>query len=78
MLLIFMVDQTKIEYLRNERYSFFIWFFLGLVVAVSSAARREAQQGLTAVVPEKTPAQTHRTTGLIAVAPRPAVQPSTR
>ena len=41
MLVMFMVDQLKIEYLRNERYSFFIWLFFGLVVAVSTAARKE-------------------------------------
>ncbi len=43
MLVQFMADQTKIEYLRNERYSFFVWFFFGLVVAVSTAAQNEWQ-----------------------------------
>ena len=37
----FLVDEMKIEYLRNERYSFVIWFFFGLVVAVSTAAKNE-------------------------------------
>src|SRR4029079_6487819 len=37
-LVMFMIDETKIEYLRNERYSFFIWFFFGLLVAVATAA----------------------------------------
>jgi O-antigen ligase len=41
MLVMFMIDQTKIEYLRNERYSFFIWFFFGLLVAVATAAKNE-------------------------------------
>jgi O-antigen ligase len=41
MLVMFMADQTKIEYLRNERYSFFVWFFFGLVVAVATAAKNE-------------------------------------
>jgi O-antigen ligase len=53
MLIVFMVDQIKIDYLRNERYSFFVWFLFGLVTAVSHVARREAaakQLGTTTVV----------------------------
>jgi O-antigen ligase len=41
-LLVFIVDQLKIDYLRNERYSFFIWFLLGLIAAVSRVATEEA------------------------------------
>ena len=48
MLVQFMIDQTKIEYLRNERYSFFVWFFFGLFVAVCTVAENEWRMGAAA------------------------------
>jgi O-antigen ligase len=41
MLFTFIIDQIKIEYLRNERYAFFVWFLFGLLVAVGRVAKRE-------------------------------------
>lgn len=62
MLVQFMIDQTKIEYLRNERYSFFVWFFFGLILAVCTAAENEWRQA--ASVPGTPPLE---------VVPRPRV-----
>lgn len=31
--IIFLLDQIKIEYLRNNKYTYFIWFFFGLIIA---------------------------------------------
>ena len=47
MLFTFMVDQVKIDYLRNERYSFWVWFFFGTILAISLVARREARAAAT-------------------------------
>jgi len=33
MIIIFLFDQIKIEYLRNYKYTYFIWFMFGLVIA---------------------------------------------
>ena len=33
MIVIFLFDQIKIEYLRNNKYTYFIWFMFGLVIA---------------------------------------------
>ena len=33
MVVIFLFDQIKIEYLRNGKYTYFIWFFFGLIIA---------------------------------------------
>lgn len=33
MIIIFLFDQIKIEYLRNSKYTYFIWFMFGLVIA---------------------------------------------
>lgn len=44
-LLIFLFDQIKIEYLRNSKYTYFIWFLFGLIVAtynIIEKQRREA------------------------------------
>jgi O-antigen ligase len=49
MLFMFIVDQIKIEYLRNERYSFYIWFMFGLMIAIDRVAKREASEGNRAV-----------------------------
>jgi hypothetical protein len=78
MLVMLMADEIKIEYLRNERYSFFIWFFFGLVVAVSNAARNEWQAAapvnakVVAANPKNPPAR------LRSVSSQPAVATSSR
>jgi O-antigen ligase len=73
MLVMFMADQIKIEYLRNERYSFFVWFFFGLVVAVSNAARKEATLAAQAGLPRPGDAPPQRRTpALQSVSSRPA------
>src|SRR5258708_18945584 len=48
-LVMFMVDQLKIDYLRNGIYGYFIWFLFGLIMAVGNVARAEAG---AAAVPE--------------------------
>jgi O-antigen ligase len=67
MLFVFIVDQTKIDYLRNERYSFFVWFLLGLVVAVNNVARAEGRKRAVELVPlpvpDATPMQRRFATG---------------
>jgi putative inorganic carbon (HCO3(-)) transporter len=40
-LFMFMLDQLKIDYLRNGTYSFFVWFLFGLILAVHQVALRE-------------------------------------
>jgi O-antigen ligase len=42
-LFVFLLDQLKIDYLRNARYSFFVWCLLGIIVAISGIAQREAE-----------------------------------
>ena len=37
---IFLIDQIKIEYLRNDRYTFFVWIFFGLIVATANVIER--------------------------------------
>lgn len=78
MLVMFMADQVKIEYLRNERYSFFIWFFFGLVVAVSNAAQKEAQAAAAVPIayPEANPGK--KPVELSAVSTQPAIATSAR
>lgn len=33
MVIVFLFDQIKIEYLRNDKYTYFIWFMFGLIIA---------------------------------------------
>jgi hypothetical protein len=33
MIIIFLFDQIKIEYLRNIKYTYFVWFMFGLIIA---------------------------------------------
>jgi hypothetical protein len=33
MIIIFLFDQIKIEYLRNNNYTYFVWFLFGLIIA---------------------------------------------
>lgn len=44
-LLVFMVDQIKIDYLRNWIYQFQVWFMFAMLVAGSRIARRTAAAG---------------------------------
>jgi O-antigen ligase len=75
MLFTFIIDQVKIDYLRNPRYSFFIWFLLGLLWAIGAVARREAAARdatpVLAAVPPLPPSTAVRPGG---VAARPAIQ----
>lgn len=42
MLVLFLIDQIKIDYLRNGTYAYWIWLFFGLIVATSRIAAKEA------------------------------------
>ena len=55
MLFTFMIDQIKIDYLRNGRYSFFVWFLFGLIYAINHVARREATAPVRLVQDEPAP-----------------------
>lgn len=57
MLILFVVDQIKIDYLRNEIYSFWVWLFFGLIVATGRVARAEAAQAAGAAKPSPVPAR---------------------
>jgi O-antigen ligase len=46
MLILFLVDQTKIDYLRNEIYMYLVWLFFGLTVAASRIAAEQEQRGV--------------------------------
>lgn len=41
MLVVFLVDEIKIEYLRNTTYQFVIWVFFASIVAAARIARKE-------------------------------------
>jgi O-antigen ligase len=69
MLVLFVIDQVKIDYLRNESYSFWVWLFFGLVVAAGRLARQEAE----GVVPAAAPARAASGRSLLRVSPAPAV-----
>ena len=43
MLFTFIIDQIKIDYLRNNVYSFYVWFMFGMIYAVGRVADREAK-----------------------------------
>jgi O-antigen ligase len=77
MLFTFLIDQTKIDYLRNPRYSFFIWMLFGLVWAIGRVAREELVPARrTAEVPAASQALPPGlgTRGSRTVAARPAIQ----
>jgi O-antigen ligase len=44
MLLLFVVDQIKIDYIRSTIYPYWVWLFFGLIVATSRIARQEIQE----------------------------------
>lgn len=71
MLFTFIIDQLKIDYLRNARYSFYIWFLLGLIWAIGAIARRESEAA--AAVGEGRAAPPSAPERAAAVATRPAV-----
>lgn len=41
---IFLFDQIKIEYLRNSRYTYFIWFFFGLIIATHNIINKQKNE----------------------------------
>ena len=43
-LLIFLFDQIKIEYLRNSKYTYFIWFFFGLIIATHNIINKQKNE----------------------------------
>lgn len=52
-LVIFLIDQIKLEYLRHEVYQFFVWSLFGLLVAAVNVARRQEDE--TAEAPVRPP-----------------------
>ena len=43
-LIIFLFDQIKIEYLRNVKYTYFVWFFFGLIIATHNIIIRQRRE----------------------------------
>jgi len=43
-LIIFLFDQIKIEYLRNSKYTYFIWFFFGLIIATHNIINKQKRE----------------------------------
>ncbi|MBN1884448.1 MAG: O-antigen ligase family protein [Candidatus Krumholzibacteriota bacterium] len=41
---LFAVDQLKIEYLRNEKYVFFIWLLFAMIAATSNIVRKQERE----------------------------------
>ena len=66
LLFVFIIDQVKIDYLRNAKYSFFVWLLLGLLWAIHKLARDEAAAAAAAG-----PAATPGATGAPVPRPRP-------
>jgi O-antigen ligase len=52
-MLVFMVDQIKIEYLRNENYQFQVWMMFALITAGYQVARAAEGPGRSAAVPQR-------------------------
>ncbi len=50
MLVIFMIDQFKIDYMRNLLYIYFIWFIFGLIAAAHNVIMSEERQAEEAAV----------------------------
>jgi O-antigen ligase len=74
LLFTFMLDQTKIDYLRNGTYSFFAWFLFGLVYAVGNVARaEEKERALAPYDPAAAPQRPPRVRSTAAASPRLAV-----
>jgi hypothetical protein len=47
-LFIFLFDQIKIEYLRNAKYTYFIWFFFGLIIATHNIIMKQRRESAMA------------------------------
>lgn len=73
LLFTFMIDQIKIEYLRNGTYSFFIWYLFGLIYAINHAARLEALAGVPATRGSTEPQLTRTPARPDRIAKRPPV-----
>jgi hypothetical protein len=43
-LIIFLFDQIKIEYLRNGKYTYFIWFFFGMIIATHNIVTKQRRE----------------------------------
>jgi hypothetical protein len=50
-LLMFVLDQLKVEYLRNNIYTYFIWLLFGLMAATYNILERGASRGAPAPAP---------------------------
>lgn len=48
----FAIDQIKIEYLRNNKYIFFVWLFFGMIIATSNVIRKQKEEQLNATPPD--------------------------
>ncbi len=73
MLATFLIDQLKIDYLRNARYSFFIWLLFGILWAIGRVARDESARAALQLVPGAAAPAPRPTVRRLAVAERPAV-----
>jgi len=52
MLVLFLIDQYKIDYPRNQIYTYFVWFFFGLIAATSAIIEREKRARVVSSPPE--------------------------
>jgi O-antigen ligase len=48
MLVLFIVDQIKIDYLRNPTYAYWVWMFFGLIVVAGRIAKDQEQEAVVA------------------------------
>ncbi len=46
-LVMFIIDQIKIEYLRNDIYSYYIWIFFALIIATGNVITRQREEAET-------------------------------
>ena len=50
-LIIFLFDQIKIEYLRNSQYTYFIWLLFGLIIATHNIINKQKRERAAAESP---------------------------
>jgi hypothetical protein len=50
-IVIFLFDQIKIEYLRNSKYTYFIWFLFGLIIATHNIINKQKNERAAAERP---------------------------
>jgi O-antigen ligase len=76
LLFTFIVDQIKIDYLRNPRYSTFVWMLFGVLYAVGRVARDEDAKAKLGLAPAAEPVSGPAHPGAVrmGIARRPAVQ----